>query len=82
MTLREWRGTMPQTKLARILGVSRRTWQRWERGQQAPPQILLHLIRLSIALEDLVARCDGEDGVGSNINTLAAHAALGHFWED
>lgn len=34
---------------------------------------------LLAALTDLVARCDGEEGVrpdGSNINTCAAHAAL------
>lgn len=33
-------------------------------------------------LEELVKRCDGQEGVradGSNIDTLRAHAALGHF---
>ena len=36
--------------------------------------------RLAAALESLVARCDGAEGVradGSNIDTLDAHAALG-----
>jgi hypothetical protein len=34
------------------------------------------------ALEELVTRCDGAEGVradDSNIDTLGAHAALGHF---
>lgn len=36
------------------------------------------------ALEDLVTRCDGAEGVradGSNIDTRGAHVALGHFKE-
>lgn len=36
----------------------------------------------NLALSELVARCDGEQGVradGSNIDTLHAHAALGDF---
>lgn len=34
------------------------------------------------ALEDLVERCDGDEGIrkdGENIDTRSAHAALGHF---
>lgn len=40
------------------------------------------LERLRAALRDLTTRCDGAEGVradGSNICTLAAHAALGDF---
>lgn len=36
------------------------------------------------ALDDLVTRCDGAEGIrsdGSNIDTIGAHAALGHFNE-
>ncbi len=39
---------------------------------------------LRAALRDLVDRCDGDEGVradGSNIQTIAAHAALGDFLE-
>lgn len=37
------------------------------------------------ALQNLVIRCDGAEGVredGSNIDTMEAHAALGHFAEE
>lgn len=43
-------------------------------------RLLQHRVEwLLTALQDLVARCDGDEGVradGSNIDTLAAHAAL------
>lgn len=44
-----------------------------------------HQAELFNALEDLTLRCDGAEGVradGSNICTLAAHAALGDFDQD
>lgn len=40
------------------------------------------VLALRVALTELVARCDGPEGVradGSNIQTIGAHAALGHF---
>jgi hypothetical protein len=46
------------------------------------PGIAHDLETMRHALADLVRRCDGPEGVradGSNIDTLAAHAALGHF---
>ena len=42
------------------------------------------VVVLEIALRELVTRCDGAEGVqedGSNMNTLAAHEALGDFVE-
>lgn len=57
----------------------------WQRAAHTVRQSKIEVDPLRKALEDLVARCDGKEGVmanGANIDTLAAHVALGNLSPD
>lgn len=45
MTVTEWRGDMPRTELAELLGVSLSTLKRWENGTSRVPHLLTIVMR-------------------------------------
>ena len=45
-TLRTWRGNATQREAAEALGVSLRTYQKWEQGRMPDPSTLALLLRL------------------------------------
>lgn len=45
-TLRTWRGAATQREAAEALGVSLRTYQKWEQGRLPDPSTLALLLRL------------------------------------
>ena len=45
-TLRAWRGNATQREAAEALGVSLRTYEKWEQGRMPDPSTLALLLRL------------------------------------
>lgn len=45
-TLRTWRGNATQREAAEALGVSLRTYEKWEQGRMPDPSTLALLLRL------------------------------------